>query len=197
MARPILLRSALIVLVVVLSGCQTLREVANLRNVRFNLSGVADGTLAGVDLSRLDSFSDLSARDVLNLTAAVSSRELPLTFNAVLRAENPAENSANARLVNMDWTLFLDGRETVSGVFSDEVLLAPGQPEQLLIPIQLDLVRFFDQNLRDLVDLALAVTGQGGAPKRLQLEVLPTVNTPLGPMRYPQAIKVVDQEVGS
>jgi hypothetical protein len=158
---------------------------------------VAQPALAGIDLRQVRSYSDLSAGDVLRLTRAVAQRDLPFTFDLVLGAENPDGNGTNARLVNMDWRLFLDDRETISGTFDDEILLRPGEPRDVTIPIRLDLIEFFDRGARDVLELALAVAGQNGQPKRIRLEAQPTIDTALGPIRYPRPITVGDTEVGS
>lgn len=185
------------VLVVSLSGCQTLREVANLRNVSFALDRVGDASLAGIDLRRVSSYQDLTAGDVLSLTQAVTRNELPLAFTLHLNAENPPENDVQARLVEMDWTLLVDDSETVSGLFDDNIVLPPGEARDVPIPIRLDLVEFFDGGAQDLLELALAIAGQNGAPKRIQLRATPTIDTAIGPIRYPQPITIASRDVGS
>lgn len=180
-----------------LNGCQTLREISALRDVSFALDRVTDMQLAGVDVQRIRRYEDLSAGEVLRLGAAVAARDLPLSFRVHVAAENPPENTVNARLVRMDWTLFLDDTETVSGVFDQVVSLQPGVEVDLPIQIDLEVFRFFDRNARDLVDLALAVSGQGGAPTRIKLQARPTIDTSLGPVRYPGPITILSRSVGS
>ena len=187
---------ALLVPMLTLSGCQTLREVANLRLVDFFLDRVTDARLAGIDISRIRSYNDLSATDVIRLTTALTQKRVPLDFMLHVRAENPPENNVQARLVEMDWTLFLEDEETISGVLEQNIVLPAGQVTDIPIRIQLDLVDFFDRNLPDLVDLALSVAGQGGSPKRVMLRAVPTIDTPLGPLRYPQPITIASKEVG-
>jgi len=96
----------------------------------------------------------------------------------------------------MDWTLLLQQRETVSGTFAQETLLRRGQPTDVPIQISLNLVDFFQESARDLVDLALSLAGQGGAPTEVTLRATPTVDTAIGPIRYPQPITIVSREVG-
>ena len=197
--NPHLFRNSAWVLfaLLLLPSCQTLQQVAALRDVDFAIDGVTDTQLAGLDLTQIRSYSDLGARDVLNLTRAVASREMPLQFNVQIEAANPAENPVTARLVQLDWMLLLEGEETISGVFNGDVALPPGQPQIVPFAVELDLFQFFDKNARDLVDLALAVSGQGGAPKEIQLRATPTINTAIGPIRYPNPITIVSREVGN
>ena len=177
--------------------CSTIREITNLRNVRFAIDRVTDIQLAGVDVQRLKSYQDLSPGDVLRLGRAVANKDFPLDFQLHLIAENPPDNSVDARLVQLDWTLLLDDTETISGVFDDNLVLPPGEPTDLPISIRLNLVDFFQDGVQDLVELALAVGGQGGEPKRIKLQATPTVDTALGPIRYPQPITIISRQVGS
>jgi hypothetical protein len=47
-----------------------------------------------------------------------------------------------------------------------------------------------------MIDLALAVAGAGGEPTRVSLRALPTIQTSIGPIRYPQPIIIVSREIG-
>jgi len=63
------------------------------------------------------------------------------------------------------------------------------------VDVEVDLVRFFDDNLQGLVDLAAAIDGDA-PPQTLKLRVQPTVDTRLGPLQYPSPITVVSKNVG-
>lgn len=179
-----------------LTGCQTLREIASLREVRFSLDRVSNVRLAGIEVDRIRSYEDLGPLDVARLMAALTRQEVPLEFEVHLLAENPPDNAVQARLVRMDWTLFLDDTETISGRFEDPVVLPPGEPTPVVFGVGLDLLDFFDRSARDLVELALALSGQGGQTKRISLKATPTIDTPLGPMRYPQPITILHGTAG-
>lgn len=197
-SRPpsVLPRVLLLVLTVgFLTSCQTLREVASLKDVQFRIDRASDARLAGVNLSGVQSYEDLRGVDVARLGAAVADGELPLSFTLHVSAENPSTNSVNARLTQMDWTLLLNDQETISGIFDQEVVLPPGTPKEVPVSIELDLIDFFDQNLQGLVDLATAVGGEG-PPTNVSLRVQPTIRTRLGPMKYPTPITVVSRDVG-
>jgi hypothetical protein len=190
------MRIATIAVLLFLSGCATLQQVMALRDVDFTLDRVADVRLAGVDMSRVQTFGDLSVGDAGRIAIAASRRELPLEFQLHLLAENPEENSVSARLVQMDWTLLLQDRETLSGTFANETVLPPGQPVDVPIGISLNLIEFFEGNAEDLVELALSLAGQGGEPKDIALRATPIVQTSLGPIRYPNPITIVSGRVG-
>ncbi len=196
MKRPFVAGAAVLLLTVSLTSCATLQQIAALRQVDFALDRVAGVRLAGVDLDRVRSYSDLTVTDVARLTLAISENRLPLEFDLWVEGENPPDNQVTARLVRFDWTLLLENRETVSGSFAEEIVFAPGEPTVFPLRIGLDLVEFFEGNARDLAEIALSLSGQGGEPRNVALDAVPTIDTAIGPIRYPGTIRVVSAEVG-
>jgi hypothetical protein len=118
---------------------------------------------------------------------------MPLETVLQVRAANPEDN-VQARLVGLDWTLFLDDRETIGGVLDQEYVLTPGEPVDVPVSVRLDLLDFVDGQLQEVVGLALAVAG-AGEPQRVRLEATPSIQTRLGPIRYPEPIRI-EHEVG-
>jgi hypothetical protein len=175
-------------LTLIVAGCATLRGVAALKHVDFRLVGSEGTRLAGIDVTRVRSYQDVDAADLIRLGAAVSQGRLPVETVLQVRAANPADN-VEARLVRMDWTLLLDRQETVRGVVDREVRLPAGEAVNVPVRVELDLLQFFNEQLPALVDLAFALSGSGDR-QRVELEALPTVETFLGPIRYPEPIRI-------
>ena len=171
-------------------GCATLQQIAALQQVEFALANVSNGLLAGVDIDRVRTYNDLRATDVARLTASAVRGDMPLAFTLHVDATNPESNATAARLVQLDWTLFVDDTETVSGIYNDDRLIEPGTTADIPVSIELDLIDFFGSNVPDLVDLGLNLAGAGGSPARLTLQAQPTVNTAIGPITYPGTISI-------
>lgn len=178
------------------SGCATLQQFTALGDVDFSLDRVSGLRLAGVELDRIRSYQDLGLADVAALGLAITRNDLPMEFDLHVMAENPSDNSVQARLLRMDWTLLLQDRETLSGVLENEVILPPGEPRDIPIPISLNLMEFFEGSAQDLFELALSLAGQGGEPKDVALKASPVVDTPIGAIRYPQPITILSTKVG-
>jgi hypothetical protein len=177
-------------------SCATLQQVAALRQVDFAIDRVADARVANIPLDRVRSYDDLSAAQIASLGLALARGRLPFDFQLHLSALNPPENEVTARLLEMDWSLYLDDRETVSGTLAQSYTFPPGVPQDIPITIRLDLLEFFEDDAEDLIDLVAAVTGQGGSPRRVSLRARPTIDTPIGPIRYPSPITIVSRELG-
>lgn len=181
---------AILGLLLLVPGCTTLQQLAALRQVDFDIDRVANGFLAGVDVDRIQNYNDLRPGDIIRLTSAAARQEMPMAFTLHLNASNPGDNPAPAQLVKLDWTLFIDDTETVSGIYNDDRLIEPGSVADIPVAIELDLFRFFSNNARDIIDLGLNLAGAGGSPTRLSLQAQPTVNTAFGPIRYPGTITI-------
>jgi hypothetical protein len=174
-----------------LAGCATLQAYAALRSVAFDIDRVDGLRLAGVALDHVRRFEDLGAVDAGRIALALASRQVPLEMRLHLLATNPADNAVSARLAGLDWTLFLQERETVSGGLPAPVVLPPGMPTVVPITVRLDLIQFFEGSAADLVELVLGLAGHATRPTQLRLQATPIVDTPLGPIRYPQPISIV------
>ncbi len=179
-----------------LAGCATLRQITALKRVDFSLAGVRDGRLAGVDLRRIANYDDLSPLDVGRIALAVTRRDVPLECTVMVRADNPADNRAAATLVKLQWTLLLDDKETVSGVLDTTVTMPPGQTSYVPLPVRVNLRQFFDGPAQSLVNLAASVAGLSAQPTKIAVRAVPTINTPLGAITYPEPITIVSRTVG-
>jgi hypothetical protein len=188
--------SLALVAVLATTACSTLQQYSALQDVDFSLAGVSDVRLAGVNIDEAASAQDLGLVDAGRLLAAIGARDLPLELTVDVGALNPADNGTDARLMRMDWTLLLEGRETLSGVFDDEVVLPPGQPRIVPVGVSLDLFDFFEGSGQDLVELAMSLTGSGGVAKNVALRITPVIDTPLGSIRYPPPITLFAERVG-
>ena len=180
-----------------LAGCTTLQQIAAMRQVEFRLNGVDSIRLAGVEVRSQRELDDFTALDAARLSVAFLEGRLPLALRAQVGAENPASNSSSARFLRMDWTLRLQGLDTVSGRVDRELLLEPGHPAEIPVQIELDLVQFFEKSLPEFAELVGGLSGLGTEPTLIELMVRPTIETPLGPMAFPEPVRVVRKSSGS
>lgn len=176
--------------VVLLVGCATLQQIATLRTVTFAFSGISDVRLAGIRISEGSSFSSLTATDAARLGAAVVSNQVPIELIAHLAATNPPENTVAARMVDLDWTLFIEERRMLDGGLVGPVAIDPGHTADVPLDVRFDLVQLGSGGARDLFNLALAIAGYGAQQKDMRLELMPTIETSIGPIRYPNPIVV-------
>lgn len=170
-----------------LPGCTALRELVAVGGLDFSLDGVGDVSLAGVELESIERFEDVRSTDVLALGRAVSEGELPLTLTLRVGASNPEDNP-RARITALEWDLVLRDRETVSGALDREVAVEPGERVEVPLRAELDLLRFFESDLRELAEIALAAARDDVSGDDVRLRIHPRVETPLGAVPYPEPL---------
>jgi|GEM_PF-267447 len=187
--RPYLI-ALLALIALTMAGCATLPALTPLTQVRFQYDHISDARMQGIDLTAPN--FRLGRMELAQLGMGMSSRQLPLAFTMHLRSENPAANRIAAHLSRLDWVLLIDGRETIRSSLATNIDLAAGQSQTLPVQVRLNLFDFFnDKNGRQLLDLAMAVAGAGGRmPQGVALKVTPTIDTPFGPIAYPEPITV-------
>ena len=184
-----------------LNSCATLSALAGLSRIQFKLNDVGSVRLAGIDIANKHSASDFSMMDGVNLLGAFTSGKLPLTFTLNVAAKNPnpanGTNLSALQVTEFPWRLLIDNRETISGGIGAAVGV-PSGGGTTMIPLQVsvDLKQFFaDKGYNDILNLALAISGQGAA--KLQLKAQPTMSSPIGSLRYPSELTIVSTQFSS
>jgi hypothetical protein len=56
--------------------------------------------------------------------------------------------------------------------------------------VRFDLLKFAGGGAQDLFDLALSIAGVGPVGKNVRMELSPTIETSIGPIRYPAPLVV-------
>lgn len=173
-------------------GCASAPPGVAPAGVRFHITGVSDVSLGGVDLSYVSRPSELSAAEMMRLTAELERGTFPLQATVHVDALNPDSNPT-ATLTRLGWTLRLAGRDTSSGAFTDPVDLPSGVTTDVAVPVHVDLARFFKGDARELLGRALNMIGAGGGPGGVSLLARLEVETPYGSIPYPDPI-LIDSE---
>lgn len=188
----------LLILAFTLSGCSVYQSLVNLSRLQFRLGNVNGFTINGVSISGKSKLSDFNSIELIKISQAVASGKLPVSFVLNVQAKNPNDGtggypSTNATVTNFPWRLMIDNKETISGGLKNAVTV-PGTGEITIIPLQIniDLVKFFqNKGYEDLINLALAIGGNNGSSSSLTLYAQPTVSTSLGPVKYPDELRIV------
>jgi len=189
-----------IALLLTTSSCSMYETMVNLSRLKFKLGDVVNFTVGGINITNKRSVSDFSSVEVLKLTSALTSGKLPASFTLNVEAKNPNDGSGgypktDATLKEFPWRLEIDEVETISGNIGAPVSV-PGTGEITNIPLtmNIDLIEFFgNKGYDNLLNLALDLGGQQGSSSKLSLYATPTVSSPLGDIKYPGELKIVEQ----
>ncbi len=179
-------------------SCSVYQTIVNLSRLQFKLGDVNGFSLNGVSLSNKSKLADFNAIELLKISQAVASGTLPVSFTLNVQAKNPNDGTGgytntNATIRDFPWRLLINDKETISGGLGNPVTV-PGTGEISIIPLRmnLDLVKFFqNRGYEDLINLALTLGGKTGSSSNLTLYAQPTVSTSLGPIKYPDELRIV------
>jgi hypothetical protein len=174
--------------------------MVNLSRLKFRLGTVDNFTVGGVNITNKRSIQDFNPLEVVNLSSVIASGKLPASFTLNVEAKNPNDGTGgypktDATLKSFPWRLEIDEVETISGNIGSHVTI-PGTGEISNIPLtmNIDLIEFFgNKGFDSLINLALALGGQQGSSARISLFATPTVSSPVGDIKYPGELKIVDQ----
>ena len=195
--KKIMLMLAVVVTSIAFSACDILdqaRQVAMLSKCEFRLSSVDQLKLAGVNIQQVKKLSDLSLLDAAKITtAAVSGSSLPLNFTLNVEVKNP--NAGTAGLTKLDWILFIDDIQMVSGVNEQRVQI-PGNGGTGTIPLTIGV------NLKEVLkgksgdaiaNFGLNLAGAGNKPTRITLKAKPTIMVGSQYIAYPGYLTVQNE----
>lgn len=197
--KKFLVVSTILITVFAFIQCSILQTITNLSRLQFKLGSVSGFRVNNIDISNKSSLSDLSPMELMSLTSVVSNGQLPVSFVLNVDAKNPNDGTGgyprtDATLKGFRWRLFIDDKETISGDI-DSPVIVPGTGEVSNIPLRInfDLLQFFKgEGLEKIANLVLAIGGRQGSSSRITLYATPTVSTPLGDIKYPGELKIVD-----
>jgi hypothetical protein len=182
------------------SSCSVYQTVVNLSRLQFKLGNVNNFTVSGINISNKKSLQDFNPLEILNLTQSIATGKLPASFTLNVEAKNPNDGSGgypktNATLKEFPWRLEINDVETIAGNIGTPVTV-PGTGEVQNIPLtmNIDLIEFFgNKGYENLINLALTLGGQQGSSSNLALFATPTVTSPIGDIKYPGELKIVEQ----
>lgn len=195
--KKIIFMLSVVVTAAVFSACDILdqaRQVTMLSKCEFRLKTVDQLKLAGVSIQQVKKLTDLNVMDAAKITAAaVSGSSLPLNFTLNVEVKNP--NAGTAGLTKLDWILFIDDIQMVSGVNEQRVQI-PGNGGTGTIPLAIGV------NLKEVLkgksgdaiaNFGLNLAGAGNKPTRITLKAKPTIMVGSQSIAYPGYITIQNE----
>ena len=152
-----------------------MEQVNTVKNCNYAFAGVKGFEYAGVSLDKLQNPSSFTLDDTITILSALRDKKAKLTFNALVDIENP--NSSKASLEKLDWQLFLDDAQILSGLNNDAIKIEPNQTTQATIKASLDPAQIANTTtLENLWTLYKKLSGKDASGSSvLSLKLKPTV----------------------
>jgi LEA14-like dessication related protein len=174
-----------ILLLLGMQSCSFLKEISALAKCEFRMGTLDRPVIAGIDVSRINNFTDLTLVDVGIVGASVMRGELPLSFTLNIEARNP--NPATAALNRLEYMAYIDDVEIASGSLNQRVEIAPnGGIANIPLHLSTDLVSILNKDSRAaLFNFGLNLADASNRPTRVTLKVKPTIMVGMMEIVYP------------
>ena len=183
-------------LLVSFTACEQLAQIANqtaqiinLKNCSFDVNGINNINMLGINLSKGMDKSNLNANQLINVTNSLLNRKLPVSFNVNIDVNNP--NSIAASLGKMDYIIALNNKEIVSSTFNQGFSIPANSKGKVSIPITTDLFQLFSGETADaILNLAFKLAGAQSDPVNLGVKVKPYIKVNNQSLAYPDFISI-------
>jgi len=172
------------------SSCKTLMSYTNILKCDFRMQSLKNPSLAGIDVQRIKSFSDLNLMQAGKITTAYLGGNVPLAFQLNLEGKNP--NPSEARMAQFDWILKIDDIQMATGTNQSEYTI-PANDGTKLIPlyISVNLLDVLNNETKNtLFNFGLNLADASDKPTRVSVQIKPTVYVSGIPITYPGYINL-------
>ncbi len=177
-----------------LSACSLLQsvanqaaELANLANCEYNLKNVSGLTIAGVNVKSLTN-GNITASDVLKLTTALVSKQVPMMMDVNIDIKNPTEK--NAALTAMDWILDIDGSQFAQGNSVKNYTVTKKATTTVPLGVNTDLYSMFSKEGINSLKNFVSSFKNDGTSSKVGLRIKPSLNVGGMQVPMPNYIKV-------
>lgn|SRR5574344_546158 len=163
-----------------LSSCSTLDSIlsqagniANLANCSYNMKDVTNVYVAGVNVKNVVN-GNISASDVLKLSSALLSKNVPLTMDVNINVTNPT--TTNAALTTMDWICEIDGTQFANGTTSKNYTIKPSTTTTIPLAVNTNVYSMFSKNGIESLKNFVNSFQSDGTSSKVAIKIKPSIN---------------------
>lgn len=167
-----------------LSGCAILNELTALTKCEFKFHSAENPVIAGINVSSINSYSDLSFMDGQRVVTTIMQRKLPFEITANVEVKNPGMMTAAVNQI--EWIAYIDDIEISRGRVDRRIEIQPNSTTLVPILIDTDLFQYLEgDNPKTMLNFGLNLVDAGGQPTRLSMKIKPSVNAGGQMIPYP------------
>ena len=126
---------AVMIVFALLSSCSILSELTALAKCEFSFHSAQDPVISGIDVMRVQAFTDLTFMDGQRVVANILQKKFPFGITANVEVKNPGLVSAAVN--SIEWIAFIDDIQISTGTI-DQRIEIPGNGGTSIIPIRIE-----------------------------------------------------------
>ncbi len=179
-----------------LTSCSILEEImsmAALTKCEYSFHSAQDPVLSGIDVMRVQSFSDLTFLDGINIVANIKDKRLPFGITANVEVKNPGTTMAAVNFI--DWIAYIDDIQITTGRISERIeIAANGGTAVVPIRIETDLFEYLKgDSPKTMLNFGLNLVDAGGQPTRISLKIKPSIKVGTTTLASPEFFTIEKQ----
>ncbi len=179
-----------------LTSCSILEEImsmAALTKCEYSFHSAQDPVLSGIDVMRVQSFSDLTFLDGINIVANIKDKRLPFGITANVEVKNPGTTMAAVNFI--DWIAYIDDIQITTGRISERIeIAANGGTAVVPIRIETDLFEYLEgDSPKTMLNFGLNLVDAGGQPTRISLKIKPSIKVGTTTLASPEFFTIEKQ----
>ncbi len=183
-----------------LSSCEILSSIgnqmtslANLANCEYSLKNVSNLAIAGVNVKNLTN-GNITAADVLKLSSALLSKQVPMAMNVNIDVKNPTDQ--NAALTAMDWIMDIDNAQFATGTNNNAYTITKKATTTVPLNVNTDLYSMFSNGGIESLKNFVKSFSNDGTSSKVALRIKPSINVAGVQVPMPNYIKL-EKKTGS
>lgn len=158
---------------VLLGIANQLQGIANLANCEYSLKNINNISVAGVNVKNITN-GNISLADVAKLSAALLTKNVPLSMDVNINVKNPTTN--NASLTTLDWILELEGKEFCNGTSNKSYSINAGSTSAIPLSVSTDIYSLFSKNGIESLKNFVSSFASDGTSSKVGLKIKPSIN---------------------
>lgn len=162
-------------------------SLANLVNCEYSLKNVSDLQIAGVNVKSLTN-GNITASDVVKLTSALVTKQVPMNMNVNIDIKNPTEHKA--ALTAMDWILDIDNAQFAQGKSPNSYTITQKTTTTVPLGVGTDLYSMFSKDGINSLKNFVSSFKNDGTSSKVGLRIKPSLNVGSYVVPMPNYIKV-------
>ena len=170
-----------------------LSSVANLANCTYDLKNVSNVYIAGVNVKNACN-GNITATDVVKLSAALLSKKVPLSMDVNVNVTNPTTQQAS--LTAMDWICEIDGTQFANGNSNKTYNITPNNTTAVPLSVNADIYSMFSKDGIESLKKFVNSFSNDGTSSKVASKIKPSVNVAGTVVQSPKYI-TLEKKTGS
>jgi len=157
-------------------ACGILLNAKRLSQCSFVLSDVKNFSLASIKLDNISNIKQIGSADMLKILAALASKNINFSFDAIIKASNPHQKSVS--LDRLDYIILLEENQLATGSLNEKFIIPAKSSDFVSVKVNINVLETIKKaTIEDIFTLYQNIIGKNAQnTSLLSVKLKPTIN---------------------